>query len=430
MKNWTIVFLVLVVSFSCKKEQPGYEYITNYSFVKSGMDQRYFEGQFLPLPLSIEIQDLIANAPAKDFTVNFVNVSGGETTPNNVITDLNGIASTNWKLGNSSNHQNLKASIFDKNHEFISSVNFNAVAFRKNIWDTVSTGVDLNINDLVADKKNNITLMLGNGLYKQGQNYFEWQLDSSTLNYEPFNIVVNSKGEFYFSTWNGEVYKSEDHAKTWKICTKPVPNYIYWERLKISANDYLWITNYNSLLLCSRDGGNTWTGDSTGINSIHTMGTVYSTNAGILFYGGMNFLYKSIDDGKTWTLMQAPDYIQRIYVTDDDKIILHVEGLYGNSLIYKSTDLGETFKLVYSTTTEFYTTWDYKFVSKYNTDYFICFPGRGIVRTKDFTHFENYWSNSNLFDLFIDQNGILIAKENNYNAVYYKNDTTISNFQY
>ena len=426
MKNWIIAFVVFSVSFSCKKEQPGYEYITNYSFVKSGMDQRYYADQFLPLPISIEIQDVIANVPAKDYTVNFINVSGGETSPNSVITDLSGIASTTWKLGNSSNHQYLKASIFNKYHEFITSVNFNAFAFRKNIWDTITNGVDANINDLVADKINKMTLMLSYGLYRQGQNYFDWQLDSLASNYGPYNIEIDSKGVFYFSTWNGEVYKSDDHAKTWKICTKPVPNYYYWERLKISANDYLWITNYNSLLLCSRDGGNTWTGDSTGIGPLHHLGTVYSTEAGILFYGGLNFLYKSINDGKTWTLLQIPNYFQRIYVTDDNKVILYGER-NGNYSIYKSTDFGATFTSVWDLAPIFNTTWDFKFVSKYNADYFICIPGSGIVRTKDFTHFENYWSNDNLFDLFIDQNGILIAKDFNYNAVYYKNDTTITN---
>jgi len=428
MKKWILACIVLTASFSCQKIEPGTEYLVNYSFIKAGDGQRYYAGQYLPNPISIDIQDFVTNTPAQNFSITFTDVSGGATSPATGITDVNGIVSTTWKLGNANNntHQYLKTAIYDKNHQYITTINCDALAFHKNSWDTVSACNESNISGLVTDKTNNITLMVSAGLYKQGQNYFDWQLDSTINFYIPYNIVIDSKGIFYISTRDGNIYKSDDHAQSWKTCTMPVPSRPYWERLKISANDHLWVTNPDNLLICSRDGGNSWTASSTGINPIHTFGTVYTSTKGILYYGGMNCLYQSTDDGKTWSLIQTPKYLQKIYVTTDDKIILYAQAQNsGGCEIYESTDYGATFTLVWNNMTpRFYTDWDYNFVQQYNSTYYLCLPGAAILKTQDFVQFETYWVNNNLLDLFIDNNGVLIAKDFNYNTVYYRKDTT------
>jgi hypothetical protein len=45
------------------------------------------------------------------------------------------------------------------------------------------------------------------------------------------------------------------------------------------------------------------------------------------------------------------------------------------------------------------------------------------MKSADLSHLEDYWLNPNLGDLFIDQNGVLIAKDFQSTTVYYRNNS-------
>jgi hypothetical protein len=55
--------------------------------------------------------------------------------------------------------------------------------------------------------------------------------------------------------------------------------------------------------------------------------------------------------------------------------------------------------------------------------YWILVPGYGIVKSKDLLTFEDYWVNNSLTDLFIDHNGVIIAKDWDNMTVYYRKNS-------
>jgi hypothetical protein len=57
--------------------------------------------------------------------------------------------------------------------------------------------------------------------------------------------------------------------------------------------------------------------------------------------------------------------------------------------------------------------------NKWGKTYYILIPGYGILKSDDLEHYEIYWINNELDNLFIDHNGVLIAKDWNNNTVYY-----------
>jgi hypothetical protein len=61
--------------------------------------------------------------------------------------------------------------------------------------------------------------------------------------------------------------------------------------------------------------------------------------------------------------------------------------------------------------------------NKWGNFYYILLPGFGILKSFDLKNFDVYWNNYNLNNLFIDHNGILIAKDWNMNRVYYRKNS-------
>jgi len=118
--------------------------------------------------------------------------------------------------------------------------------------------------------------------------------------------------------------------------------------------------------------------------------------------------------------MEAPELSIKLYVTENDEIII-INQDNGFS-IYKSTDMGENYTRVYSTWPEFGTLMDHIF-HKHGDIYYVLVPGYGILKTPDLENFEIYWRNNALNDLFMDHNGVLIARDWEWDKVYYRKNS-------
>jgi len=84
--------------------------------------------------------------------------------------------------------------------------------------------------------------------------------------------------------------------------------------------------------------------------------------------------------------------------------------------------MGATYRRLFNCSPKFGTTMDNIF-NKWENTYYILVPGFGILKSDDLEHFETYWLNSELNNLFIDHNGVLIAKDWNNNTVYYRKNS-------
>jgi hypothetical protein len=64
-----------------------------------------------------------------------------------------------------------------------------------------------------------------------------------------------------------------------------------------------------------------------------------------------------------------------------------------------------------------------KLFNKWGNFYYVLMPGFGILKSYDLNTYDVYWTNKNLNKLFIDHNGVMIAKDWNMNTVYYRKNT-------
>ena len=127
-------------------------------------------------------------------------------------------------------------------------------------------------------------------------------------------------------------------------------------------------------------------------------------------------VYYSDDDGHTWTKVNAPSYSLKLYVTDDDELILINQD---NGLsIYKSTDKGGHFVLKRNVHPLLSTLMDHT-VHRQGSDYYLLIPGYGILRTTDFEKYDTFWGNVDAIDMLMDANGNFLVRDLNMQQVHY-----------
>lgn len=416
---------ILALSVSCDRfPDPGYEYIENDQFYFSQPPQTVFlAGETVSDSITFNARSTI-NGRVKEFSVEFDVVAGGGTVTNaSAVTDSSGNVYTGWKLGTESFQQKLRARVFDQSGYYLSSSYLTVYGFRNNAWDTCSFSPDGAINSLVSDRAAGVTFMISGGkVYKQGANYYSWDRVKALSTFSAFEIDIDAGNIIYLTTWQGEMLKSIDHGVTWNMCTKPYPEDSYYVYTTISNDNSIWAFKWDYPTRISSDGGMTWR-DAGGPISAEGPGEAYRMADGSIFFHGGNCcsLFRSTDNGATWYHIATPGYSTKVF-SDGIKNIYIVTQETGISF-YKSEDFGATFKKIHSVYPNWGTTRKHKMFQFINGWYWILVPGYGIVRTADLVNFKDYWINNNLTDLFIDNNGVIIAKDWDNKTVYYRKNS-------
>lgn len=424
MKNLIYSILILGLLTSCSKfPDPSVEVISGYSFYSSGSGQKAFAGQFLEdsIVLQISGQRNITAGMRVEFSVQ---TGGGELTTPVTILDQSGMAYTRWKTGFAGNKQAVKALVYDVNGNFLSTTSFTAYAFSPNAWDTIAELPDATMWDLAADTSNKMTFMTScNRLYRQTDTYFNWEMVNPDQYSGIIYVETDRKSNIYVSSSEGDVFVSKNKGDNWSKCTRPFHDnsYIY---LCVSNNDWVWVSTAARKLVCSKDEGKTWTDASAGLTEGDDLGEIFQHPDGTLFFRSRNDrLYKSDDEGKSWTRIPIQqNNIQynanASFMTANGDLLIY--SLYYDHRILKSTDKGEHFAEIYSAGSNMAIS-ESNIFNYYKGTYYLLIPGKGIVSTKDLVHFEDYWNTTELWNLFIDHNGVFMARGSN--RLFYRNNS-------
>ncbi|MGC1391153.1 MAG: sialidase family protein [Bacteroidales bacterium] len=427
MKRTVLLVALFYFVLSCDRyPEPSVKTLEDYSFAfLTNQGSKYFAGEWVSD--SIKFYAVKSNNPLKDSLKVLFDVAkgGGNITIASAYTDKNGFAYTGWKLGSGSFEQKLTAKTYDGSRNYLTSSDLTEYGFKNNAWDTCKLFPDGSINGMVADTVYKVTFMVTNNtVYRQGDRYYQWeQVNDPALVY-PRTINMDRNGVIYVSTWSGEMIKSTDHGVSWKTCTKPYPDRPYYIYDYVSNDNYVWVFAWDHQIKFSKDGGTTWTeiGALSGL-AAGGLGDIYRLKDGSLLFSGSDCcnIYRSFDDGLSWTIIKTPDNLLKLYVSDKDEIFVICQGP-GIITIYKSSDYGVSYSSLYAVAPQFVTEMDNIF-NRWGDFYYVLMPGFGILKSSDLNNYELYWTNYNLNNLFIDHNGVLIAKDWNMNTVYYRKNT-------
>lgn len=396
--------------------------LENLIFTNNGLDKKGYSGEYISDSILVNVREAYTSANLSGYRVEFAVIGGDGSVDNDeVITDMNGNAVTSWKLGSVVTQQSLEARIFNPSGKFLAAIPFTATGFLPGNWNATTAQPDIAITDMASDTVNGVTMAIsGNTLYRQGDLYFDWIRLMDINTYTDFRkIVIDNNLNFYAGNGYGQLYKSADHGITWYECTKPWQDYSIYLILKITGDNFIWVSMPGRPLRCSRDGGLTWTTENTGLQDNEWLGDIYRLSDGTYFFlSQFGNLYQSTDGGHSWLPVITPQNTKKLFVTADDEIILFNE--QGGISIHKSTDKGASFTKKFTAFTQFTTQMDHT-VHKRGNNYYLLIPGYGILRTTDFETFEPHWVNYDVSDMFMDDEGVFIAKLNG-GRVYYKDN--------
>lgn len=418
-----ILFAVLMFSVSGCSKDPGTRVTDQYTLYFSNQQgQRVLAGE------TIDVQFLFSVMRTERYMVDSVKVvfdaaegEGSLTVASQWIAS-DEVAKTTWTVGTGTFIQVLTASVYDLEGKFLSSLDLVAYVFRDNQWNEVTAGPEVQIWDLAADTVNGVTFMTTySKLYRQGPRYYIWEEVANPLFQHPDSprtVKIDGDGIFYVSTSGGNIMRSIDHGVTWQACAKPWPDITTYIQAYVSNDDRIWVYTADRPLRYSDDRGITWH-DAGADAADGGIGDIFRLGDGTLVRHGLNCcsLAASDDDGQTWTPLQAPEYSHKIYVTGDDEIfILSSQGT--GETIFRSVDLGASFIPVHSVGVTFRSSYDNIF-TRYGDYWYVAIPGFGIMKSADLIHYENYWLFSDLRTLFMDHNGVMIARDKDFQSVWY-----------
>jgi hypothetical protein len=427
-----IIYLIigLFVWISCDRyPDPLATTLDSYSFFFANlMSNKYIQGEWAGDSIEFFVinNKLAEQDPIK---VVFEVVSGGgELTITTGYTNNQGFLSTRWKLGTSSFQQKLRAKTYDLSDKLLTTTNLSLYAYKNDGWDPFTTYPDAGISSIVADTLNKATYMISNStLYRQGATYSTWNQISDPQLIGPRTLNMDKNGIIYISTWGGELLKSTDHGLSWNRCTMPYPDRPYFFYITVSNDNYVWAYYFDHKTRYSKDGGSTWTDlpSGTGLTAAG-FGNIFRLKDGSLLYHGSNCceMNRSFDNGLTWTKIVTPGYSIKLFVNEKDEIFIMTQE--NGITIYKSDDYGKSYSALFSASPTFGTSDNDNIFNKLGSYYYILIPGFGIVRTSDLTNaaaYQVYYNNPDITNLFIDNNGVLIARTLSTNTVFYHKST-------
>ncbi|MEO1258199.1 MAG: hypothetical protein AAFZ15_05355 [Bacteroidota bacterium] len=166
-----------------------------------------------------------------------------------------------------------------------------------------------------------------------------WQLDMDGINFGQIYDFAETTAGVQFVASNTGVFRTYNGGQSWERITRNFSRAI--PAVEVDANDRLYIYRQNKLLV-SDDEGDTFTEvDGPEIGYIYNYGEqmpkflVHATGA--LFVLGKEEIYRSVDNGASWTSSPCPVESWGIQTTADGTIVIG----HSSSFIV-SQDVGET----------------------------------------------------------------------------------------
>ena len=367
-------------------------------------------GEYLKDSISVQVYNYKSPQNMSGFTVEFTVIKGGGKVDQQIVkTKATGKASTRWKLGKDSFKQIVTARVTDPEGNVLPETQIIAHGILYNAWNEVDYIPFSNLIDLAADTLIHQSWMVSaNMIYKRGVNFLDWQIINEPKIKGAREIEIDKNGVIYIGTWFGELYKSSDHGLIWIKCSNPIPDRPYYFFLTITLDGDLWATDYEHGLWHSKDGGFTWNNPSNGADINTLIYNLFRLKNNCLIAmveppGKRPAVMKSNDEGKTWMPLTTPENSFSCFITSNEEIVVFAQT--SSISIYKSIDLGKTFKQAYSVPISFSTSSMFDNYHKIGPDYYLVIPSHGLLKTRNFEQFETILSEQNVNGLFFDHTG-------------------------
>lgn len=347
-----------------------------------------------------ELQDSIiirlsrADTLLKYFEIKFIETSCDIITSKTRWTSEQGITSYAWRLSPSRGIQKLKVLIYDPINDISDSIYVNAEGKAPDsAWLPGDCLPLAQVNNLAQESSGRIYC----GLLMNGVPYFSdndgktWNpLNSFPSNFTSQKIVINSNDEIYIATEHNGIYYSNDKGVSWQNRSNGIIDTRSLTDFKLLRSGKLMASTYFGGLYITNDKGLNWIPITASILRNDRYAHFCESRTGDLYIiSEGKDLWKSTDGGINWSALQNEilHNVHSIFIDDNDDIYLGGES-YDQGHILKSTDFGQTWTIMYTTSLPVPSYINVERISKMNGYFYFTVTGYGLVRTKEFNSFD------------------------------------------
>jgi hypothetical protein len=432
------LFILLIILFSCKKQQPGHiipvvpKPVYKIELL-SGANQTDTVGHKLKDEVVVKVYKdgvLYGNS-----IVYFERSGCSSDYPSYSFTaDPEGINGLNWALNEVVGKQTLKIVLCDLQKNHLDSISITANAIQASgkglltpacavapVYTDSTEFYKLNSGRIIANSPGSPRYSDDNGL--------SWRAIEALNNVMLRKMVVTSDDRIFALTAYGVLY-STDKGISWRRIVYDNPDYNSLYDVTYTRSGKLFYSDNKNTgdINISSDNGLTWKSSQLPAiyGGINVFGLTEQTNGDLFLLGSTGELYKSTDSGANWKLLNVYNpngktQFESIFIDENGYIYLGQNNY--DSGVYLSTDNGQTVNRINFTPDVFAQPFVYpnKITKQHDGYYYINTVRSGSYRTKNFVNIENLNTRYKLkiTDAIVANNDNLIVTDGVFGHMWY-----------
>ena len=166
-----------------------------------------------------------------------------------------------------------------------------------------------------------------------------------------YSLALNSQFHLYAVTKDSGVVRTTDYGETWENnILFPDSNYRFTS-VAIDDFDNIFVGSYMGVFK-SIDNGNTWSSKNSGLSELYIFDIMCTSN-GYLFLTSNYGISRSTNGGEYWEYMNigitTNTVIRKIEADESSNLYFGDESSFGKGIIYKSSNWGENWNAVFKT---------------------------------------------------------------------------------
>lgn len=384
-----------------------------------------------PLKDSIIVKVTNDGVPVSNYIVQFKRSGCEDVTISEKTIPASGQATYAWYLSGDTGGQLLDIVLLDNNRNKKDSISATAIGMAATHgWHRSGCVQNFPVNNIEEISSGRLLCSLNANQYPyySDDNAISWHpLKTFPNSYFITKIIAGGQNEIFMATRDNGMFYSNDNGQTWTNRSNGIADPTNFADMAYTRSGKLIYTDESGVYI-SADKGLNWEENDFNLPAGQSFYPCEALNGNLFIIGSDNELYKSVNNGGSWTNLASSNVIlaslESVFIDDNGDMYVgnphNGPGVEGS--IYKSTDGGQNWSMVFTQSNVDPSYPNITQISKLNGSYYFSFAGRGVYKTSNFSAYTNntgQFAGYGLLSYAISKNSTFVIGSPGYGVFYY-----------